>query len=49
LREAASVNWSDLTMPKREAMIRQVEAGNGIPSGNRWKYSNFGLTLAGRL
>ena len=47
-REAAGVNWSDLTMPKREEMIQRVgEQETVFPAETEWKYSNFGLTLAG--
>jgi hypothetical protein len=49
-REAASVNWSDLTMPKREEMIRRIgELETVFPAETEWKYSNLGLTLAGEI
>ena len=49
-REAAGVNWSDLTMPKREEMIRRIgEQETVFPAETEWKYSNFGLTLAGEI
>ena len=49
-REAAGVNWSDLTMPKREEMIRRVgEQETVFPAETEWKYSNLGLTLAGEI
>lgn len=49
-REAIGVNWSDLTMPKREEMIRRVgEQETVFPAETEWKYSNFGLTLAGEI
>lgn len=49
-REAAGVNWSDLTMPKREEMIRRIgEQETVFPAETEWKYSNLGLTLAGEI
>ncbi len=49
-REAAGLNWSDLTMPKREEMIRRIgEQETVFPSETEWKYSNLGLTLAGEI
>ena len=49
-REAAGVNWSDLTMTKREEMIRRVADQETVfPAETEWKYSNFGLTLAGEI
>jgi D-alanyl-D-alanine carboxypeptidase len=49
-REAAGLNWSDLTMPKREEMIRKIaEQETVFPAETEWKYSNLGLTLAGEI
>jgi CubicO group peptidase (beta-lactamase class C family) len=49
-REAFGVNWSDLTMPKREEMIRRIgELETVFPAETEWKYSNLGLTLAGEI
>jgi len=49
-REAAGVNWSDLTMPKREEMIQRIgEQETVFPAETEWKYSNLGLTLAGEI
>ena len=47
-REAAGVNWSDLTMPKREEMIRRIgEQETVFPAETEWKYSNFGIDAGG--
>lgn len=49
-REATGLNWSDLTMPKREDMIRRIgELETVFPAETQWKYSNLALTLAGEI
>ena len=49
-REAVGVNWSDLTFPKREEMMRRlVEQETVWPAETKWKYSNLALSLAGEV
>ena len=41
---------SDLTIPKREEIIRRIgEQETVFPTETEWKYSNFGLILAGEI
>jgi CubicO group peptidase (beta-lactamase class C family) len=49
-REAEGVNWSDLTFPAREAMVRALPAQQAAyPIETEWKYSNLALSLAGEI
>lgn len=49
-REAFGVNWSDLTFPKREEMIKWLpEQETLFPAETEWKYSNLALSLAGEI
>ena len=49
-REAMGVNWSDLTFPDRDSMIRRLpEQETVFPAETEWKYSNLGLSLAGEI
>jgi CubicO group peptidase (beta-lactamase class C family) len=49
-REAMGVNWSDLTFPNRDAMIRRLpELETVFPAETEWKYSNLALSLAGEI
>jgi CubicO group peptidase (beta-lactamase class C family) len=49
-REATGVNWSDLTFPPRETMIRALpEQETVLPAETEWKYSNLALSLAGEV
>lgn len=49
-REAVGVNWSDMTFPGREGMIRGISGQETVfPSETEWKYSNLALSLAGEI
>ncbi len=49
-REAVGVNWSDLTFPKREEMMRLIaEQETVFPAETEWKYSNLALSLGGEI
>lgn len=49
-REARGVNWSDLTYPTREEMIRRLPGQQFVfPPETEWKYSNLALSLAGEI
>ena len=49
-REAVGVNWSDLTFPAREEMIRRLADQETVwPAETEWKYSNLALSLAGEI
>src|SRR5262245_43130861 len=49
-REAWSTNWSDLTFPTRDEMIRRLaEQETVFPAETEWKYSNLALSLAGEV
>ena len=49
-REAMGVNWSDMTFPDREAMIRRLpELETVFPAETEWKYSNLAVSLAGEI
>lgn len=49
-REALGVNWSDLTFPDRETMMRRLgDQETVFPPETQWKYSNLALSLAGEI
>ena len=49
-REATGVNWSDMSFPGREEMIRGISGQETVfPSETEWKYSNLALSLAGEI
>jgi D-alanyl-D-alanine carboxypeptidase len=49
-READGVNWSDLTFPDRDAMVKRLGGQEPVfPPETEWKYSNLALTLAGEI
>jgi CubicO group peptidase (beta-lactamase class C family) len=49
-REAGGTNWSDLTFPTRDEMIRRLADQETVfPAETEWKYSNLALSLAGEV
>jgi len=49
-REAAGTNWSDMTTPSREEMIRLLAQQEAVlPAETEWKYSNLALSIAGEI
>lgn len=49
-REAWGTNWSDLTFPTRDEMVRRLaEQETVFPAETEWKYSNLALSLAGEV
>lgn len=49
-READGVNWSDLTFPDRDAMVKRLGSQEPVfPPETEWKYSNLALSLAGEI
>lgn len=49
-RDAGGVNWSDLTFPSREAMIRRLAEQEMVwPAETEWRYSNLAFSLAGEI
>ena len=45
-----TMHWSDLDFPTREHIDEQIKAVDvAFPSGTKRKYSNLGVTLAGRI
>src|SRR5262249_7668837 len=49
-REAGSAYWTDNNFPTAEDARRRVpELSTALPTETSWKYSNFGLALAGEV
>jgi D-alanyl-D-alanine carboxypeptidase len=49
-REVSGVNWSDLTFPSRDEMLRVLPAQETVfPPQTEWKYSNLAVALAGEI
>jgi D-alanyl-D-alanine carboxypeptidase len=49
-REVSGVNWSDLTFPSRDDMLRVLPGQETVfPPQTEWKYSNLGVSLAGEI
>ena len=49
-REVSGVNWSDLSFPNRDHMLRTLPNQTAIfPPQTEWKYSNLAVSLAGEI
>ncbi len=49
-REVSGVNWSDLTFPSRDDMLRVLPGQQTVfPPETDWKYSNLAVSLAGEI
>ena len=49
-REVNGVNWSDLTFPTRDEMLRVLPGQETVfPPDTEWKYSNLAVSLAGEI
>jgi CubicO group peptidase (beta-lactamase class C family) len=49
-REVEGVNWSDLTFPGRDDMLRVLPGQEAaFPPDTEWKYSNLAVSLAGEI
>ncbi|PYQ08366.1 MAG: serine hydrolase [Acidobacteria bacterium] len=49
-REVSGVNWSDLSFPSRDDMMRVLPGQETVfPPDTEWKYSNLAVSLAGEI